>query len=115
MKKFILDLSEYEVEERKDDVVKMVPYPLKDNLSCWLRIPGIFQSAESLVEAAFLARQLKNCQEDNIILDEREAGILKQCLDTHIKRTYEGKPAFPIGGEIHEEAVCRVVKMKEVD
>lgn len=122
MKKFQLDLSEYEVtvqvpetKDGKHEMKEVVqPYPLRENISQWLRSVGIFKTAEDIAEAVSVAKQIRNHNEtDNIILDEREAEILKQALNRLIELTAEGKAN--LGGEIHEEAICRVVKMREVE
>ncbi len=126
MKKFRLDLSEY-------DVTSLVPvtktvdgkkvreledrtevYPLRENTSIWLRSVGIFKSAEDIAEAVSVAKQIRDCTEGSIELDEREAGVLKQALNRLVELTAEGKVSPGLGGEIHEEAIIRVVKMEEV-
>ncbi len=124
MKKYELDLSKYkvtskilvtkkigdkEVQRFKD---KTDVYPLRDNISVWLRSIGIFKSAEDIAEAVMVAKQIRDCKKDSIKLDEREAGILKQAVNRLVELTAEGKAN--LGGETHEEAIIRVVKMKEV-
>ena len=124
MKTFELDLTKYEVtaqvpvtktvdgkevrvlEDRKE------AYPLRENISTWLRSVGIFKSGEDIAEAVGVARQIRNCKEDSLQLDEREAGVLKQAVNRLVELTAEGKAN--LGGEVHEEAICRVVRMKEV-
>jgi len=125
MKKFELDLSAYDVTmqvpvtkkvdgkevrqlENKTDV-----YPLRENISVWLRSIGIFKSGEDIAEAVGVARMVRDCEDDTLVLDEREAGVLKQAVNRFVELTAEGKAN--LGGEIHEEAVCRVVKMKEIE
>jgi len=120
MKKFKLDLSEYEVTSLQPDMdsenhkMKEVtqPYPLRNNLNAWLRGVGIFKSAEDIAEAVGVAKQIRDCTEDSLELDEREAGVLKQAVNRLVELTAEGKAN--LGGEIHEEAIIRVVKMEEV-
>jgi len=120
MKKFKLDLSEYEVTTLQPDMesenheMKDVTevYPLRNNLSAWLRGVGIFQSGEDIAEAVSVAKQIRECTTDSIELDEREAGVLKQAVNRIVELTAEGKAN--LGGEIHEEAIVRVIKMEEV-
>lgn len=126
MKKFELNLSKYEVmvkepvteiDEKSGKEVrklkdKLIEYPLRDNLSGWLRTGGIFKTGEDIAEAVSLARTIRQCNDDVILLDEREAGILKKCLNKFIELTAEDKAN--LGGEIHEEAICRIFGMKEV-
>lgn len=124
MKKFVLDLSDYEVTvqvpEIKDGKHEMKtitqPYPLRANLNAWLRGVGIFRSGEDIAEAVSVAKQIRDCKEDSIELDEREAGVLKQAVNRLVELTADNKdPRGPnLGGEIHEEAIIRVVKMEEV-
>lgn len=121
MKKFKLDLSKYEVTVQvpvtKDDGNRVLEneieeYPLRNNLSMWLRGVGIFKSSEDIAEAVMVAKQIRDCKEDVLELDEREAGVLKQAVNRLVELTAEGKAN--LGGEVHEEAICRVVKMKEI-
>jgi len=124
MKKFKLDLSSYDAttmepvtktvdgkEVRQMEEVTDV-YPLRDNVSVWLRSMGIFKSAEDIAEAVGVARQIRECKEDSLELDEREAGVLKQAVNRLVELTAEGKAN--LGGEVHEEAIIRVVKMEEI-
>ena len=125
MKKYELDLSKYDVTAtvpvtKTDDDGKEVrvfenrteTYPLRENISVWLRSVGIFKSGEDIAEAVSVAKQIRDCQEDSIELDEREAGVVKQALNRLVELTAEGKAN--LGGEIHETAICRVIKMEEV-
>lgn len=124
MKKFKLDLSEYSVtaqmpvtktvdgKEVRQLEGKTEVYPLRENISVWLRSVGIFKSAEDIAEAVGVARQIRECTEDSLELDEREAGVLKQALNRLVELTAEGKAN--LGGEIHEVAICRIVKAEEV-
>lgn len=124
MKKFKLDLSKYEVtvpmpvtkvvdgKEVREFENQTQDYPLRENLSMWLRGVGIFKSGEDIAEAVNVAKQIRDCTEDSIELDEREAGVLKQAVNRLVELTAEGKAN--LGGEIHEKAIVRVIKMEEV-
>jgi len=124
MKKYKLDLTEYEVtaqvpviktvdgKEVRELEDKTEPYPLRENISVWLRSVGIFKSAEDIAEAVSVAKQIRDCTADSIELDEREIGVLKQALNRLVELTSEGKAN--LGGEIHEEAICRIIKAEEV-
>lgn len=121
MKKFELDLSKYEVDvyvpmPTADQPHRMglekQEYPLRANLSGWLRSVGVFKSAEDIAEAVGLAKQIRNSENDSLELDEREAGVLKQAVNRLVELTAEGKAN--LGGEIHEEAIVRIMRMKEV-
>ena len=124
MKKFKLDLTEYKVtvqvpvtktvDGKEVRVIedKTEVYPMRENVSIWLRSVGIFKSGEDIAEAVSVAKQIRDCQGDSIELDEREMGVLKQAVNRLVELTAEGKAN--LGGEIHEEAIVRVVKAKEV-
>ena len=124
MKKYSLDLSAYDVtaqvpvtktvdgKEVRQLEDKTEVYPLRENISVWLRSVGIFKSAEDIAEAVSVAKQVRDCTEDSLELDEREMGVLKQALNRLVELTSEGKAN--LGGEIHEEAICRIVKAEEV-
>ena len=126
MKKYELDLTEYSVTmmapvTKKDEdgkehrVMEQVTeeYPLRTNISSWLRSMGVFKTGEDIAEAVMLARTVRDSENDHLMLDEREAGILKQAVNRLIELTADGKAT--LGGEIHEEAIVRVMRMKEVD
>ena len=124
MKKYKLNLSEYEVttqvpvtktvdgKEVRELEDKSEIYPLRENISIWLRSVGIFKTGEDIAEAVSVAKQIRDATGDSIELDERETGVLKQAVNRLVELTSEGKAN--LGGEIHEIAICRVVKMEEV-
>ncbi len=125
-KKYKLDLSKYTVEvdepvisEDKKLVMedgrpkiekRDIDYPIRDNLSDFLRTAGIYKSAEEIAEAVGLARQIRQTDKDYLILDEKEAKVLRTVLDVLIERTADGKSN--LGGIMHEEMICRVVNME---
>ena len=124
MKRFKIDLSDYSVtiqtnkrnEETKqvELVTEEMPYPLKDNLYSWLRLPGIFKGGVEICDACDLAKQIRDAGDD-IVLDEHEIGLLKTAMDKLIAQ--ESNPAqgvIALGGEIHEECIRRVFKAEEV-
>ncbi len=124
--RFKLNLEEYEVtapmQKHVPDgkggrtltvVTETSAYPQRENMSVWLRTSGVFKSAEEIVEAIMLAKQIRDCKEDFRMLDGREAQILKQATDKLIEMTAEGRAG--LGGELHEEAIVRVVMMEEVE
>ena len=126
MKKFELDLTKYNVTmmapvTKKDEdgkehrVMEQVTeeYPLRTNISSWLRSMGVFKTGEDIAEAVMLAKTVRDSENDHLMLDEREAGILKQAVNRLVELTADGKAT--LGGEIHEEAIVRVMRMKEVD
>jgi hypothetical protein len=125
MKKYKLNLEKYDVtvmapvtKKNEDGTESRVmeqitdEYPLRANISTWLRSLGVFKSGEDIAEAVMLAKQVRACITDTIELDEREAGVLKQAVNRLVELTAEGKAN--LGGEIHEEAIVRVMRMEEV-
>ena len=124
MKKYRLDLSAYDVtaqvpvtktvdgKEVRQLEDKSEVYPLRENISTWLRSVGIFKTGEDIAEAVSVAKQIRDCTDDSIELDEREIGVLKQAVNRLVELTSEGKAN--LGGEIHEEAIVRIVKSEEV-
>ena len=121
MKKYRLDLTKYDVTMQvpvtKEDGQRVFEdktetYPLRDNISVWLRSVGIFKTGEDIAEAVSVAKQIRDATGDSIELDEREIGVLKQALNRLVELTAEGKAN--LGGEIHETAICRIVKAEEV-
>jgi len=126
MKKYELNLEKYDVTvvmpvtKKNDDGTEsrvmeeaINDYPLRTNISTWLRSIGIFKNGEDIAEAVMLAKQIRECEEDVLVLDEREADVLKQAVNRLVELTAEGKAN--LGGEVHEEAIVRVMRMKEVD
>ena len=126
MKKYRLDLTEYDVtaqvpvtktvdgKEVRQLEDKTETYPLRENISVWLRSIGIFKTGEDIAEAVSVAKQVRDATGDSIELDECEIGVLKQALNRLIELTAEGKANPGLGGEIHEEAIVRIIKAEEV-
>jgi len=112
MKKFKLNLTKYDVVVQVAGEEQTPSYPLRDNISVWLRSIGVFKSAEDIVEAVVLAKRVRECEADVIELDEREADVLRQAVNKQIAMTAEGRAN--LGGPIHEEAIVRIAKMEEV-
>ena len=125
MQKFELNLEKYDVTvmmpvtKKNDDGTESRvmeeqtnAYPLRTNISTWLRSLGIFKNGEDIAEAVMLAKQIRECEEVAMVLDEREADVLKQAVNRLVELTAEGKAN--LGGEVHEEAIVRVMRMKEV-
>lgn len=124
MKQFKIDLSEYsvtiQVNKRNEEtnqielVTEEIPYPLKDNIYQWLRLPGIFQNGVEICDACDLAKQIRDAGDD-IVLDGHGIGLLKTAMDKLIAQ--ESNPTQGVqalGGEIHEECIRRIFKAEEV-
>jgi len=123
MKRYKIDLSEYNVEvtsnKRNDEgkielVTEEIPYPLKDNLYQWLRLPGMFKGGVEICDACDLAKAIKKADKD-IILDEHEWKLLTTAMDTLIAQKNDpARGVQALGGEVHEECIRRVFKPEEV-
>jgi hypothetical protein len=124
MKRFKIDLSDHSItiqankrnEETKqiELVTEEIPYPMKDNLYQWLRLPGMFKGGVEICDACDLAKQIRDAGDD-IVLDEHEIGLLKTAMDKLIAQ--ESNPAQGVqalGGEVHEECIRRVFKAVEI-
>lgn len=124
MKRFKIDLSDYNVEvtnNKRDEETKQlelvteeIPYPLKDNIYQWLRLPGIFKGGVEICDACDLAKQIRDAGDD-IVLDEHEISLLRTAMDKLIAQ--ESDPQMGVqalGGEVHEECIRRVFKAEEV-
>lgn len=117
MKKYELDLTEYEVNferwEMEDEkrVLKTgkEPFPIKEELSGVLRIPGIFENGVQIFDGCMLGKQIKNCEADTLVINEDELKLLKTAMDKLIAR--EHNPAagqIALGGPRYEEMIIRV-------
>ncbi len=126
VKRHSLNLKEYEISvprqklvddgngvKKVEDYTEVATYPQRENMSVWLRTTGVFKTAEEIVEAITLAKQIRDCKDDSILLDDRETQILKQATNKLVEMTADGKAG--LGGELHEEAIVRVVTMEEVE
>lgn len=118
MKKFVLDLTTWEVEipvqkMDKDDkpyfIQEKTDYPVKENLGLMLRAGGLFDNTEDTVEAIIIGKSIQSHKKDSIEIDERELNLLKQCLDRHLKASTEGKGIF--GGPQHENLIVRIYNL----
>lgn len=128
MKKYKLNLSEYDVTYDVPVIVDNKPvlengkqkmesctetYPLKENIVNWLRTVGIFRTGEEIAEAVTLAKQVRETKENELVIDDREAQVLKNALNRLIALTADGEAG--VGGPMHEEAILRIFNIQEVN
>lgn len=124
MKRFKINLSEYSVSVTSNKrnketkqielVTEEIPYPLKDNIYQWLRLPGMFKDGVAICDACDLAKQIRDAGDD-IVLDEHEIGLLKTVINKLITQEADPKNGVqPLGGDVHEECIRRVFKAEEV-
>ncbi len=123
MKQFKIDLSEYNVEvtantKLGDGTVKLVteeiPYPMKQNIYHWLRLPGMFKGGVEICDACDLAKNIRNAS-DAIVINETELRLLTTAMDILIaQKSDPDKGVQSLGGEIHEECIRRVFKAEKV-
>lgn len=112
-KKYKLDLSAYTIPGPCDKKGKEFEYPLRSNLSDFLRTAGMFRSAGEVVYAVALARKIIKTPGAAIILDGKEARMIKLVVDNLLMRAADGRSNF--GGMRHEEVICRVANMEEIN
>ena len=117
MKKYELDLSEYEVDferwgvkDGKRELEKGTePFLIKEELSGVLRIPGIFENGVAVFDACMLGKQIKSCKADTIEISEDELKLLKTAMDKLIGQEHNpAKNQFALGGPRYEELIIRV-------
>lgn len=131
MKRYKIDLSDYEVEvkvnkrDAEDKLIRdeqglpklfkeSIPYPIKKNLHEWLRLPGVFKGGVEICDACDLAKQIINAGDD-ITLDETELKLLTTAMDTLIAQKNDpARGVTALGGEVHEECILRVFQAEEV-
>ena len=103
-------------EETKqiEAVTESIPYPLKDNLSNWLTIEGVFKGGMECCRAYDLSKQIKDAG-DEIILDESEWKLLTTAMDALISQKKDvARGIIPLGGKAHEECIKRVFRAEEI-
>jgi len=124
VKKFKIDLSEYEVEvkvnkrnketKQIEQVTESVSYPIKQNLSQWLTIEGIFKGGMECCKAYDLSKQITDAG-DEIVLDEAEHKLLTTAMDALISQKSDPARGFQaLGGKIHETCIRRVFQAEEI-
>ncbi len=123
MKKYKIDLSEYDVtvsaNKRLENgqvelVTEEVPYPIKTNIYQWLRMPGMFKGGIEICDACDLAKEIRDAGDD-ITLDETNLKLLTTAMDTLIAQKNDPERGVQaLGGEIHEECILRVFQAEEV-
>jgi len=84
-------------------------YPLRINFQAMLRSPGVFADINDVAEAVTLAHMIKDTVDDNVMIDERQVRVLKQCLNTHLEAAKAGRGTF--GGPVHEPLILRIVEL----
>ncbi len=116
MKKYILDLSAYNVDiEQPNGLIITELFPLRKILSDMLRAEGIRSSAAEFIDACDIAKQIRDCQTVSLELNETEVKILKDTINFFVAKKFNPqRPSFILGGSLHEELIRRVEKIKEV-
>lgn len=113
MKQYKLDMSKYTIPGPCDKEGNEFEYPLRSNLSDFLRTAGMFSTAKEVVYAVKLARIIVELPGDILILDADQARVIKQVVDKLLMRAADGRCQF--GGTLHEEVICRVANMEEIN
>jgi len=124
MKRYKIDLSEYSIEvtvnKRNEEtkqielVTEKVPYPIKENLFNCLTIEGIFKGGMECCAAYDLSKQIAAAG-DEIIVDEKEIGLIRKAMDALISQKPDPvRGVRPLGGKMHEVCIRRVFQAEEV-
>ena len=124
MRKFKIDLSEYEVEvkanKRNEETKKIelvteeIPYPIKKNISDWLTVEGIFKGGMECCRAFDLSKQVEIAG-DEITVDETELKLITTAMDALIAQKPDPtRGVQSLGGRIHETCIRRVFQAEEV-
>ena len=117
--KFELNLKPYEFEFTKiklnektkepEEVSQKLELDVKDELYKLLRGNGVFKTGAEMVEAVYIARDIRDCKEDAIKLVESDHNLIKNVLNHYIG--IEHKPEIgqvSLGGPRYEELILRV-------
>ena len=117
MKKYILDLTKYDVDYERwviEDEKRVLqkgtePMPVKEELSSILRIPGIFENGVQIFDACMLGKQIKSCEADTLEINEEELKLLTTAMNKLIAREHNPVAGqIALGGPRYEEMIIRV-------
>ncbi len=117
MKKYILDLTEYDVDYERwtiKDEKRVLdkgrePLLVKKEFSNLLRLSGIFENGVQIFDGCMLGKQIKSCEADTIEIDEAELKLLKTAMDKLIARDHDPlNGQIALGGPRYEEMIIRV-------
>jgi len=124
MKRYKIDLSEYTVEvainkrnektKQVESVIESVPYPIKEHLSSWLCLEGVFTGGMECCAAYDLSKQIVAAG-DEIVVDEKEIGLIRKAMDALISQKPDpARGVKPLGGKVHETCIRRVFQCEEI-
>ncbi|MBW1931466.1 MAG: hypothetical protein JRI56_00265 [Deltaproteobacteria bacterium] len=117
MKTYKLDLSDYEVVSEVVEIkdgepvknLKVEAVSVKKELSELLRLPGIYSDGMELFDGAMLSRQIKECEGDELEINEDELNLLKKVMNKLIGREHAPeKGKIALGGPRYETMIVRV-------
>ena len=120
MKKYELDVSEYEVDferwesEGKKRVLKIGKEPLdvKKEIADMLKIPGVYANGIESFDGLMLGREIRACEENLFTISEDELKLLKKVMDILVAREHNPKEGFiSLGGPRYEEMIIRVYSL----
>ena len=101
MKKYTLDLSTYTEDKATVE--------MKKELSDLLRMPGVYKDGVETCDGVLIAKQIRECEEDGLEINETELALIKKVMDTLIKKPHEPlKGQISLGGKRYEEMILRV-------
>lgn len=120
---FRLNLSKYEVPyerwEASDGKRELKrgteEFLIRQALSEILRIAGVYQNGVEVVDGVLLAKQIRDCKEDFINIEDKDIELLRRIFNKLIAR--EHNPAIgqiALGGSYYEELILRVFQAEKV-
>lgn len=78
-----IDLSNYEIDSRNEEGKKVkVPYSVKGSLLIILFHPELKLSSRELYENNKVAAKIEECEDDSLLLEDSEYGIVKKAIET---------------------------------
>lgn len=108
MKKYELNLTDYEFEGRDEQGAKTIKVSMKDELSLLMRIAGVYENGIETCDGIEIVKQIKAAG-DSLEVNESELNLIKKVLDKLIKHDN-----IKLGGARYEELILRVFKAKEL-
>lgn len=105
-----IDLRTYQVRlNQPGGESEPIPYDVRYALFAYLLHPQLGLTAAGIVEHGPLARKIRACEDDEIILDEKEYGLVVRAINGI---GGPGKPGFTANDE---ELVHRVLDAEKVE
>lgn len=106
------------VREGKETVDKDVEHDVdvRQELYEILRMPGVYSDGVETCDGVALAGDIKNCESDELLIDDNQIGILKRILNKLIKKEHNPMMrSYSLGGERYIPLIQRVFKAETIE